>query len=973
MPANYMRIVSTKRILNWAIALMALWACSTAAQAQWSNLNHSPGAHLDTCLLLTNGDVMCHEYGSANWHRLRPDNTGSYKNGTWDSPGIASMPNGTDTSDVVDKMNNHHTCNPCAYAPTYFASAVLKDGRVVVIGGEYNTNGQTWTNIGFLYDPAANSWSTQLTEPFGTGQIGDDQSVVLKDGTMLIGNIGNGNVASFDPNTLTFTALNPTGKLDKNDEENWTILPNGSVLTVDANRANSFEIYDPASKTWGSSGTTAGITLADFGGNCDSREIGPAVARPDGTIIQFSGSTSGQNAVYTISSSNWAHASGMDFPSISSAQYGAADAPASLLPNGKVLIMSSPVTCHLVNPMDPSKGYTIFNAGSHFFEWDGANLTQVTDSSNAGSFVSYQGRMLLLPTGEVLLTAFDQNSTDTVQLYSNGGAPDNSWRPIIDGSSLPGTLGLGTTYPVSGQQFNGFSQGASYGDDAQMATNYPLVQITDNAGHKFFAKTHDPSRMGVVTQPSAETVSTNFDVPTGLATGTGSLVVITNGIPSDPVFINVEPATTLTFGGGQAFSADYSDVVAVSAHLADKTGGTAISGEAITFKLGAGTGTETCSAVTDGGGNASCNLTPFEVPANTYTLTASFAGDSSHGASTVSSGFTITKEDTAVAFTANNHTTEDYHDATTVEAQLTDPDDATPLAGKSITFSLGAGTGTETCTATTNGSGVANCSITPNEAAGNYTLTVSYAGDSFYKTSSASVGFTITKEETTTKFTMGSDTVIPVGHTATLSAILTEDSSPGIQGRSVTITLGTGGGAQSCTGTTDATGKAQCTISNVNQPLGPNTVSAAFAGDAFYLPSSDSEAVILFAFLARGSMEIGNLNAGTGSNVTFWGSQWTKANSLTGGDAPNQFKGFADTAPQTCGATPWTATPANSPGPPATVPSYMGVIASSVVAASGDTLSGDVPYIVVVKTNPGYGPSPGHAGTGTVVAVYCHP
>ena len=149
-------------------------------------------------------------------------------------------------------------------------------------------------------------------------------------------------------------------------------------------------------------------------------------------------------------------------------------------------------------------------------------------------------------------------------------------------------------------------------------------------------------------------------------------------------------------------------------------------------------------------------------------------------------------------------------------------------------------------------------------------------------------------------------------------------------------------------------------------------VTANFLGDAFYLPSSASEAVILFAFLDRGSMEIGNLNAATGTNVTFWAAQWTKLNSLTGGPAPNSFNGFADVAPQSCGGT-WTATPADSPGPPATVPSYMGVIASSLITKSGNTIAGDVPYIVVVKTDPGYGPNAGHAGTGTVVAVYCHP
>ncbi len=33
--------------------------------------------------------------------------------------------------------------------------------------------------------------------------------------------------------------------------------------------------------------------------------------------------------------------------------------------------------------------------------------------------------------------------------------------------------------------------------------------------------------------------------------------------------------------------------------------------------------------------------------------------------------------------------------------------------------------------------------------------------------------------------------------------------------------------------------------------------------------------------------------------------------------------------------------------------------------------TGDVKKIIVVQTNPGYGPSPGHWGTGQVVAVLC--
>jgi hypothetical protein len=44
--------------------------------------------------------------------------------------------------------------------------------------------------------------------------------------------------------------------------------------------------------------------------------------------------------------------------------------------------------------------------------------------------------------------------------------------------------------------------------------------------------------MGVAT--GTETVSTNFDVPSGIETGASSLVVIANGIPSAPVSVTVQ-------------------------------------------------------------------------------------------------------------------------------------------------------------------------------------------------------------------------------------------------------------------------------------------------------------------------------------------------------------------------------------------------------------------------------------------------
>ena len=72
--------------------------------------------------------------------------------------------------------------------------------------------------------------------------------------------------ALLNVNSLTWT---PTGKnkFDVNDEEGWTLLPNKKVLTVDAYvfaydaKGTNSEIYNPASGTWSSAGSTGCAAL----------------------------------------------------------------------------------------------------------------------------------------------------------------------------------------------------------------------------------------------------------------------------------------------------------------------------------------------------------------------------------------------------------------------------------------------------------------------------------------------------------------------------------------------------------------------------------------------------------------------------------------------------------------------------------------------------------------------------------------
>jgi PKD repeat protein len=131
--------------------------------------------------------------------------------------------------------------------------------------------------------------------------------------------------------------------------------------------------------------------------------------------------------------------------------------------------------------------------------------------------------------------------------------------------------------------------------------------------------------------------------------------------------------------------------------------------------------------------------------------------------------------------------------------------------------------------------------------------------------------------------------------------------------------------------------------------------------------------VLVFAFApSGGSFVAGDGSSGVGSTVTFWGAQWAGLNVLTGGTAPAAFKGYAK-SPVTpaCGDT-WKTDPGNSAPPPAgPLPAFMGVISTGSTVKNGAQISGTTPHIVVVQTNPGYAPDPGHAGTGVVVAQAC--
>lgn len=502
---------------------------SSYASYPWQPLTNQPNFVCDgqpngagNPLLLTDGTILVQDAGCQDWWKLTPDSRGSYINGTWTE--MASL--------------------PADYSPLYHSSAVLPDGRVIIMGGEYNFFNAVWTNLGAIYDPVANTWNSVVAPPFFTGccgvpqpTIGDAQGVVLPNGTFMQANCCTEQQALLNANDLTWTPTG-AGKFDPNDEEGWTLLPNGQVLTVDAyvpivgftydpNGTNS-ELYDPSTGTWHSAGSTI-VQLFDSAAQCGglnnaTLEVGPMVLRPDGTVFATGSNTCGlgfpgHTAIYSTLTGTWT--AGPDFPTVKyhgkSYSLNIADGPASLEINGKVLVMASPF---------------YGSAPSFFLEWDGTNLSFVPSTPNAPTDGSYYGNMLVLPTGQILLTDFSND----IEIYTSTGTYDPAWAPEI--AHAPASVRAGHSYVISGRLFNGMSQGAAYGDDAQAATNYPLVRITNLAtGHVFYSRTHDHSSMAVA---YGGLVTTHFDVPVKQESGPSKIEVVANGIPSQAVMVNVQ-------------------------------------------------------------------------------------------------------------------------------------------------------------------------------------------------------------------------------------------------------------------------------------------------------------------------------------------------------------------------------------------------------------------------------------------------
>ncbi len=453
----------------------------------------APHPNMGVCLLMTDGTVICHNTSGGGegtgWDRLTPDIHGSYANGTWDT---------------IANMNNDRL---------FFSSQVLPSGKVYVAGGEYGAGG---TN-GEVYDPKTNTWTMCGAVPSGW-DVYDGNSEILYNGNVLegpqIADTGTQNCLTWSPVSNNYTVA--ATALYGHDEAQWVKLKDSTIITVGINTFNANR-YFPKNNTWVNENTLP-VFIWD-----GLEEAGPGLMLPNGNVILFGATPA--NVFYTpsgnSSSGTWNVAD--SFPSIGGMPMGMSDAPAAMMVNGKILCSIAPFTNSFAPP-------------AYFVEYDYTTntFTQVTapipiTGGDSIPVASYQTQMLDLPDGTVLVSVSQSSSySNSYMIYTPGSGPIPQGKPTIN-AVVPKSC---NNFLITGKLFNGISEGAAYGDDWQMETNYPIVRLT-NGTNVYYATTSDWNRIGAVQTDSLED-SAYFSLPS-LPGGTYSLVVVANGFASNAV------------------------------------------------------------------------------------------------------------------------------------------------------------------------------------------------------------------------------------------------------------------------------------------------------------------------------------------------------------------------------------------------------------------------------------------------------
>jgi hypothetical protein len=641
-------------------ALLLLVSVASGSAATWSKLTNPAPSSIQIMVQMTDGTILVQSFNGQTWMKLTPDATGSYINGTWtvlasgptarlyfpsqvlpdgrfwlaggeySGPGL--LANWSSTGEIYDPIANTWTSiapypnQPgCPFLP--YVSGNLTIGSPQIKGIYPYASG---LQVGWLVSGAgipagasivsidsatqitisANATATRTASTVNFNHsyqlvacLGDDPSILLAGGSLLVGDLINSNTYTYNPATDSWVKSATKVYADSSDEEGWAKVGDGTVLNYDlfksvATGGSYAEKYNPATGIWSSISPSDGSavgTIPQLSGNSVGFELGPVLRLQDGRMLVI-GATQ-HTALFDPSTSplpTWA--AGPDIIGTlngNPSPFGADDAPGAILPNGHVIFAADAAPSGFTSSGNITSGSKIITnipstailhagwsvrgtgipGGSFITSVDSSSQVHIDNAATAtivGDAISWGG------TFSPPTQLFDFNPTTnsisplspaipdtnlnfmaayptrmlmlpTGQLLFSDDSPQ-MWVFTPDGPPNPALRPVinavayngGGIFTLTGKQLNGQSAGAAYGDDDQMNTNYPIIRMVNAAGKVFYARTTNWSAVGVDGGTTPETV--NFTLNPGITPGNYVLIDSGAGISSFPLFINITAA-----------------------------------------------------------------------------------------------------------------------------------------------------------------------------------------------------------------------------------------------------------------------------------------------------------------------------------------------------------------------------------------------------------------------------------------------
>jgi hypothetical protein len=450
-------------VLVCGLAALSSMAYAQGRNASWTPLaNLPPGGSVINMLLLTDGSVITQSGDDGqHWFKLIPDAHGSYVNGTWTTTAPMSFPrlyfttnvlqdgrvwllggeytgpyfdpNIAPSGEIYDPVKD--TWSPITPYPTEaranfcghrnVTSDVQLTAGSPVVTGIYSTDRLTpgWTITGngipagatvVSVDSATQvtiSANATLTGPsqavrfrgIALACFGDDPSMLISGHRILAGNIFNNSTYLYSIDTDSWTQAATKVYSDRSDEEGWTALSGGGILTYDlfnsvANNQGYAETYNSMQNAWTAispaDGTATG-TLPVLTGPALGFELGPSMRLQDGRALVIGANQ--HTALYNQATNTWA--AGPDihgvlrnsFGRVEHANFGADDAPAALMPNGHVLMAADAGANPITQSGDAAAGSAVI---SNIHSTAGLQVTWAVSQADGNSNVIPPGTVI---------------------------------------------------------------------------------------------------------------------------------------------------------------------------------------------------------------------------------------------------------------------------------------------------------------------------------------------------------------------------------------------------------------------------------------------------------------------------------------------------------------------------------------------------------------------------------------------------